>query len=63
MGRLPDPEIFLVPSLMEWRDVRVEPVGSYALRFRWDDGHDQGIYTWERLRAICPAERGTSTRD
>lgn len=57
MGALPDPEVFVVPSLMTWRDVRVEPVGRYALRLVWDDGHDKGIYSWERLRAMCPAER------
>jgi DUF971 family protein len=27
----------------------VEPVGSYAMQITFDDGHDSGIYTWERL--------------
>jgi DUF971 family protein len=27
----------------------VEPVGHYALRLRFDDGHDSGLYTWEYL--------------
>jgi DUF971 family protein len=27
----------------------VEPVGHYAVRLRFDDGHDTGIYTWEYL--------------
>lgn len=56
MGRLPDPEVFLVPGLMRWEDVRVEPAGTLGLRLRWDDGHDAGIYTWQRLRATCPCE-------
>lgn len=56
MGTLPDPEIFRVPSLMRWNDVRVEPVGTYAIRIRWDDGHDAGIYTWKRLRDMCPCD-------
>jgi DUF971 family protein len=30
----------------------VEPVGSYAIKIRWNDGHDAGIYTWEHLRSI-----------
>jgi len=30
----------------------VEPVGGYALKIRWSDGHDTGIYTWEHLRRI-----------
>ncbi len=25
-------------------------VGRYALRFRWSDNHDTGIYTYEKLR-------------
>lgn len=25
------------------------PVGSYAIQFIWNDGHDSGIYTWEYL--------------
>ena len=29
------------------------PVGSYAIRFSWRDGHDQGIYTWDHLRSLC----------
>jgi DUF971 family protein len=29
--------------------VRAEPVGRYALRLVFDDGHDTGIYTWDWL--------------
>ncbi|WP_294949555.1 gamma-butyrobetaine hydroxylase-like domain-containing protein [Sulfurivirga sp.] len=25
------------------------PVGSYGIKIHFDDGHDTGIYTWERL--------------
>ena len=28
---------------------RVEPVGNYAVRIVFDDGHDTGIYSWETL--------------
>lgn len=27
----------------------VEPVGSYAVRLVFDDGHDSGLYTWTIL--------------
>lgn len=27
----------------------IEPVGSYALKLAFDDGHDSGLYTWEYL--------------
>jgi DUF971 family protein len=32
----------------------IEPVGRYAIRFRWSDGHSTGIYTFEHLRELCP---------
>jgi len=31
----------------------VEPVGHYALRIRFSDGHDTGLYTWRTLRGLC----------
>jgi DUF971 family protein len=34
--------------------LNVEPVGNYALRFEWNDGHSTGIYTFDFLRQICP---------
>jgi DUF971 family protein len=30
----------------------VEPVGNYAVRIRFDDGHDTGLYTWPKLRSL-----------
>ena len=31
-----------------------EPVGNYAIRINWSDGHNTGIYSWEHFRRICP---------
>jgi len=31
----------------------VEPVGRYALRLRFDDGHDTGLYTWSGLQELA----------
>jgi DUF971 family protein len=28
---------------------RIEPVGSYALRLIFSDGHDSGLYSWDLL--------------
>ena len=28
---------------------RIEPVGNYAVRLCFDDGHDTGLYSWEEL--------------
>lgn len=30
----------------------VEPVGHYAIRIRFTDGHDTGIYTWALLHRM-----------
>jgi len=39
----------------------VEPVGHYALRIRFSDGHDTGIYTWRTLRTLCESHGKPST--
>jgi len=28
---------------------KVEPIGSYALKIDFDDGHDSGLYSWDLL--------------
>ena len=33
--------------------MELEPVGNYAIRINWSDGHNTGIYSYEHLRAIC----------
>ncbi len=36
-------------------DVRlddIQPVGQYAVRLVFDDGHDSGIYSWSYLRDL-----------
>ena len=30
----------------------IEPVGHYAVRLVFDDGHDTGLYTWKYLREL-----------
>ena len=31
----------------------LQPVGYYALRPYWEDGHHSGIYSFEMLRTLC----------
>jgi DUF971 family protein len=31
---------------------KVEPVGHYAVRLVFDDGHDTGLYTWSYLHEL-----------
>jgi DUF971 family protein len=33
--------------------VAVEPVGRYAVRLVFDDGHNTGLYTWPILYELC----------
>ena len=30
----------------------VEPIGHYAVRLLFDDGHDTGLFTWKYLREL-----------
>ena len=32
--------------------IRAEPVGRYAVRIVFSDGHDSGLYTWDLLRHL-----------
>jgi DUF971 family protein len=31
---------------------RLEPVGNYAVRICFDDGHDSGLYSWDYLHEL-----------
>lgn len=33
-----------------------ELVGNYAIRIRFSDGHDTGLFSWDYLRRIDPAK-------
>lgn len=39
----------LVPGKREVGVDRVEPVGQYAVRLVFSDGHDSGLYSWDVL--------------
>jgi DUF971 family protein len=41
----------------------IEPVGTYAIRFFWQDGHDDGIYNYELLRELGKSYADHSTRE
>jgi DUF971 family protein len=42
-------EPLLVPGKRSVGIARIEPVGQYALRLVFDDGHDTGLYSWDIL--------------
>ena len=31
----------------------IVPVGRYAIQIQWSDGHNTGIYTWDRLHDLA----------
>jgi ATP-binding protein involved in chromosome partitioning len=35
------------------RPLRLDPVGRYAFRIDWSDGHSTGFYTFDHLRRLC----------
>lgn len=60
MGREHDPDdILKLTPKRSYAVDRLDMVGNYALQPTWDDGHHTGIYTWEYLRRLCPAEDRT----
>ena len=40
-----------VPESIHPEDVSL--TGNYALKFRWSDSHDSGLFTWDHLRSIA----------
>jgi hypothetical protein len=42
----------LVPGKRDVAVVKAEPVGRYAVRLTFDDGHSSGIYSWRYLREL-----------
>ena len=47
-------DVSSVPEDIGITDVQL--VGNYAVKFVFSDGHDTGIYSWDRLYAIKDAE-------
>ncbi|SRR5579871_1687855 len=48
-----DPFKLYAPAL---KMLNVEPIGHYAFRIDWNDGHNSGIYSYDHLRRICPCD-------
>lgn len=36
----------------------IDPVGSYAVKFVFSDGHDTGIYSWDYLHELGVKQQG-----
>lgn len=55
-------EPLLVLGKSRVRVDRVEPVGNYAVRLFFDDGHNTGIYTWTLLYRLGTGYRSNWDR-
>ncbi len=49
----PNPFQMYKPAL---KMLNVEPIGNYAFRIDWSDGHNTGLYSYDHLRKICACE-------
>jgi DUF971 family protein len=45
--------ILKAEELVPLAALAITPVGHYAYKITWSDGHDSGIYTLESLRELC----------
>jgi DUF971 family protein len=49
-----------VPAAADLTIAAVEPIGNYALRISFSDGHDRGIFPWSYLTDIAAAYSATT---
>lgn len=56
----PKPQSLLPMYEAPPRPAEITPVGNYAVKFKWNDGHESGIYSWEYLRRVCQCEECTA---
>ena len=50
-GHTPDQRV-TVPGKAEVGIRSVDPIGHYAIKIGFDDGHDTGIFTWDYLHQL-----------
>ncbi len=41
-----------IPGKRYVKITKLDPVGNYAIRIHFDDGHDTGLYSWEYLYTL-----------
>jgi DUF971 family protein len=60
----PDPFRLIQPAeLKPLRPVAFTPIGHYAYKITWSDGHDMGIFTLEHLRELCQCPQCKAMND
>ena len=62
-GEPPKPAPGALPMFKEKaKPLSAEGIGKYAIKFKWNDGHDLGIYSWHFLREVCPCGKCNKAR-
>ena len=56
-GHSPEQRV-TVPGKRDATIIRIEPVGNYAVRIVFDDGHDTGIFSWGYLHELGHEKEG-----
>ncbi|NGY05533.1 gamma-butyrobetaine hydroxylase-like domain-containing protein [Solimonas terrae] len=56
------PEPMLIGGKREVGIARIEPVGNYAVRLVFDDGHDSGLYSWDAFDELAREYRANWQR-
>ena len=51
LGHSPEQRV-TVPGKQDVTIVALDPVGNYAVRLTFDDGHNTGLFTWTYLRTL-----------
>ena len=44
-----------MPAASDLTITNIEPIGNYAVRLAFSDGHDRGIFPWAYLTEIAAA--------
>ena len=52
LGHAPGQEVLQVGKINVGIN-KLEPVGNYALKITFTDGHDSGIYSWKYFYELC----------
>src|SRR3981081_847884 len=63
LGQPPKPAPGALPMFKATaKPVSAEGVGKYAIKFKWNDGHHLGIFSWNFLREVCPCAECKTAR-
>ena len=49
-----------VPAAPDLRITAVDPIGNYAIRLAFSDGHDRGIFPWPYLADLAELRPGVT---